>query len=159
MSDTEYKLPGSVASLPVLAHSARVEQLRGEPHIPTARPDHPVSAVAAAPEMDLMPDSIERKLIEGKIIAAISKVYDPEIPVNVYELGLIYGIDIYQDRSVRVRMTLTAPGCPVAGSLPGEVEKQVETVDEVKEAEVILIWEPAWDKSRMSEAAMLQLGM
>ncbi len=106
-----------------------------------------------------MDASIQRKLLEGKIIAAISKVYDPEIPVNVYELGLIYGIDIADDNSVVVRMTLTAPGCPVAGSLPGEVEKQVESVDEVKEAEVILVWEPAWDKSRMSEVAMLQLGM
>ena len=105
-----------------------------------------------------MPDSIEKKLLEGKIIANICKVYDPEIPVNVYELGLIYGIDIYEDKSVTVRMTLTAPGCPVAGSLPLEVEKQVENVDEVKEADVVLVWEPAWSKDRMSEAAMLQLG-
>jgi FeS assembly SUF system protein len=99
------------------------------------------------------------KLLHGKIIEAISRVYDPEIPVNVYELGLIYGIDIADDNSVTVRMTLTAPGCPVAGSLPKEVEKQVESIDEVKEAEVVLVWEPAWDKSRMSEAALLQLNL
>ncbi len=106
-----------------------------------------------------MENGIEKKLLEGKIIAAISRVYDPEIPVNVYELGLIYGIDIYDDKSVTVRMTLTAPGCPVAGSLPLEVEKQVESVDEVKEADVVLVWEPAWDKSRMSEAALLMLNL
>jgi FeS assembly SUF system protein len=147
----DYKLPSSVASLPVLPSGGKVDQLRRElaeqPKVETAAPVETKSA------------SIEKKLLEGKIIAAISKVYDPEIPVNVYELGLIYGIDIADDNSVTVRMTLTAPGCPVAGSLPGEVEKQVESVDEVKEAEVILVWEPAWDKSRMSEAAILQLGL
>jgi FeS assembly SUF system protein len=150
MSQDDYKLPGSVASLPVL----RASRVDASP-LPEAGP----SASAAPALRTLMPDSIERKLLEGKIIAAISKVYDPEIPVNVYELGLIYGIDIYDDKSVTVRMTLTAPGCPVAGSLPLEVEKQVESVDEVKEADVVLVWEPAWDKSRMSEAAMLMLNL
>jgi FeS assembly SUF system protein len=142
MSD-DYKYPQSIASLSVL-----------EPAAPAAPPAAPAPVVTK----DLMPDSIEKKLLEGKIIANISKVFDPEIPVNVYELGLIYGIDIYADKSVTVRMTLTAPGCPVAGSLPLEVEKQVENVDEVKEADVVLVWEPAWSKDRMSEAAMLQLG-
>jgi FeS assembly SUF system protein len=171
MSD-DYKLPGSVASLPVIATGGKVEQLRqeiqaelqagveGQPH---AGGRGGVSAAVESVEPVVGGSGaglsvIERKLLEGKIIAAISKVYDPEIPVNVYELGLIYGIDIADDHSVTVRMTLTAPGCPVAGSLPREVEKQVESVDEVKEAEVVLVWEPAWDKSRMSEAAMLQLG-
>jgi FeS assembly SUF system protein len=171
MSIDDYKLPASVASLPVLPSGGKVDQLRREqeenPGLPRS------SAVIASPTPELDPSALSTssgqapaitpalriKLLEGKIIAAISKVYDPEIPVNVYELGLIYGIDIADDNSVTVRMTLTAPGCPVAGSLPGEVEKQVESVDEVKEAEVILVWEPAWDKSRMSEAAMLQLGM
>jgi FeS assembly SUF system protein len=169
MNGEEYKLPGSVASLPVLPSGGKVEQLRREiaeeshsgaalasDSSPTHQPDPSTAASTPPLRMDA---SIQRKLLEGKIIAAISKVYDPEIPVNVYELGLIYGIDIADDNSVVVRMTLTAPGCPVAGSLPGEVEKQVESVDEVKEAEVILVWEPAWDKSRMSEVAMLQLGM
>jgi FeS assembly SUF system protein len=149
MSGDDYKLPGSVASLPVLLTGGKLEQLRSEPR------EQPAARAVA---VDSSSPSIERKLLEGKIIAAISKVYDPEIPVNVYELGLIYGIDIADDNSVTVRMTLTAPGCPVAGSLPGEVEKQVESVEEVKEAEVVLVWEPAWDKSRMSEAALLQLG-
>jgi FeS assembly SUF system protein len=143
MSD-DYKYPQSVASLSVI-----------EPGTPAAPP---LATPAPAVAKELMPDSIEKKLLEGKIIANIAKVFDPEIPVNVYELGLIYGIDIYADKSVTVRMTLTAPGCPVAGSLPLEVEKQVENVDEVKEADVVLVWEPAWSKDRMSEAAMLQLG-
>jgi FeS assembly SUF system protein len=150
METDDYKLPGSVASLPVLPSGGKVDQLRRE-----LAEEHRTEVPKS---VETKPTSIERKLLEGKIIAAISKVYDPEIPVNVYELGLIYGIDIADDNSVVVRMTLTAPGCPVAGSLPGEVEKQVESVDEVKEAEVSLVWEPAWDKSRMSEAAVLQLG-
>jgi len=157
MSD-EYKVPGSVASLPVLPSGGKGEQLRRElaetssssNGSPTHQPDP--STAASTP-------ALRTKLLEGKIIEAISRVYDPEIPVNVYELGLIYGIDIADDNSVVVRMTLTAPGCPVAGSLPKEVEKQVESVDEVKEAEVVLVWEPAWDKSRMSEAAVLQLNL
>jgi FeS assembly SUF system protein len=158
MSSDDYKLPSSVASLPVLPSGGKVEQLRREVHEESsANNDSPAhqldpSTLAGTP-------ALRMKLLEGKIIAAISKVYDPEIPVNVYELGLIYSIDIAEDNSVVVKMTLTAPGCPVAGSLPGEVEKQVESVAEVKEAEVILVWEPAWDKSRMSEAAMLQLGL
>jgi FeS assembly SUF system protein len=150
--DDDYKLPGSVASLPVLnplQNNASSASVQGPS----------TSASTPALRTSAMPDSIEKKLLEGKIIAAISKVYDPEIPVNVYELGLIYGIDIFEDKSVTVRMTLTAPGCPVAGSLPLEVEKQVEGVDEVKEADVVLVWEPAWDKSRMSEAAMLMLNL
>jgi FeS assembly SUF system protein len=148
MSD-EYKHPGSIASLPVIKASSNGSST------PVQDPSTPTSSSLRVP----LQDSIEKKLLEGKIIAAISRVYDPEIPVNVYELGLIYGIDIYDDKSVTVRMTLTAPGCPVAGSLPLEVEKQVESVDEVKEADVVLVWEPAWDKSRMSEAALLMLNL
>jgi FeS assembly SUF system protein len=148
-----YKHPNSIASLPVVPDRADTHP----PHL-AASPSVQVPA-AKPPGADAdRPKTIEQKLLEGKIIAAISQVYDPEIPVNVYELGLIYGIDIADDNSVKVRMTLTAPGCPVAGSLPAEVERKVEAVDGVKEAEVELVWEPAWDKSRMSEAAMLQLG-
>jgi len=154
MSD-DYKLPGSVASLTVLPTSAKVEQPRRGATVAQSNGSPPhdqcPSTPASTPPL--------KALLKGNIIEAISRVYDPEIPVNVYELGLIYGIDIADDNSVVVRMTLTAPGCPVAGSLPKEVEKQVESVDEVKEAEVVLVWEPAWDKSRMSEVAMLELGM
>jgi FeS assembly SUF system protein len=157
MGDDNYKLPGSIASLPVLPTGGKVDQLRKEVAADPVANTPAVSTPAVNTPAAGTP-SIAMKLLEGKIIAAISKVYDPEIPVNVYDLGLIYGIDIAEDNSVTIRMTLTAPGCPVAGSLPKEVEKQVESVDEVKEAEVVLVWEPAWDKSRMSETAMLQLG-
>ena len=93
------------------------------------------------------------------MIEALSQIYDPEIPVNIYELGLIYDIKINTDQSVRIVMTLTAPACPVAGSLPGEVEKKVEAIPEVKSADVELVWEPAWSRDLMSEAALLTLGM
>jgi FeS assembly SUF system protein len=168
MNEETYKSPGSIASLTVLPSGGKVEQLRrelAEASKSVASTSEGALAVEGSPSIPPDPataaitPALRKKILEGKIIAAISKVYDPEIPVNVYELGLIYDIDIHDDNSVTVKMTLTAPGCPVAGSLPGEVEKQVESVDEVKEAEVILVWEPAWDKSRMSEAAMLQLNL
>jgi FeS assembly SUF system protein len=165
MSD-EFKLPGSIASLTVLPSGGKIEQLRREsvnaPSPSSSSSTHNLdpSVLTSAPALLKESNPAMRiKLLHGKIIEAISRVYDPEIPVNVYELGLIYGIDIADDNSVTVRMTLTAPGCPVAGSLPKEVEKQVESIDEVKEAEVVLVWEPAWDKSRMSEAALLQLNL
>ncbi len=100
-----------------------------------------------------------RKLIEGKVIEALHEIYDPEIPVNIYELGLIYDIQVDPDRKVHIKMTLTAPACPVAGPLPGEVEKKVEAIEEVASADVELVWEPPWSRDRMSETALLTLGM
>lgn len=102
---------------------------------------------------------MSRKLIEGKVIEALHEIYDPEIPVNIYELGLIYEIQVDPDRKVHIKMTLTAPACPVAGSLPGEVEKKVEAIAEVASADVELVWEPPWSRDRMSETALLELGM
>jgi FeS assembly SUF system protein len=102
---------------------------------------------------------MEKKLLEGKVIKALRQIYDPEIPVNIYELGLIYGIDVDDTGGVKVRMTLTAPACPVAGSLPGEVETKVEAVPEVRSATVDLVWEPPWSKELMSELARLTLDM
>jgi FeS assembly SUF system protein len=94
------------------------------------------------------------------VIQALRTVYDPEIPVNIYDLGLIYALEVDELRGrVRVLMTLTAPGCPVAQTFPGVVEGVVRSVPGVKDAEVELVWEPPWDRSRMSEAARLQLGM
>jgi FeS assembly SUF system protein len=97
--------------------------------------------------------------IESGIVEALKTVFDPEIPVDIYELGLIYDVDIREDGAVTVKMTLTAPGCPVAGSLPLEVKDKVESVPGVSAAEVELVWDPAWNPSMMSEAARLQLGM
>jgi len=106
-----------------------------------------------------MPDPILSLSLRPKIIDAICSVYDPEIPVNIWELGLIYDIDIDEARRVHVRMTLTAPACPSAQSLPIEVEQKVRAVDGVSDAYVEVVWEPAWSTDRMSEAAKLQLGM
>jgi FeS assembly SUF system protein len=147
--------------LPVLPHSGKVEQLRQEIAMSNQNSEERV-AEATQPTADAPASeeqSIEYKLLEGKVIAALSSVYDPEIPVNIYELGLIYKIDIDAERNVNIRMTLTAPACPVAGTLPGEVEKKVEEIDEVKKATVELVWDPPWSRDMMSESALLQLGM
>jgi FeS assembly SUF system protein len=97
--------------------------------------------------------------IEESIVEALKTVYDPEIPVNIYELGLIYDLHVEPDGRVQVKMTLTSPGCPVAGTLPGEVKDKTETVPGVTAAEVEVVWDPVWNPSMMSEAARLQLGM
>ncbi len=97
--------------------------------------------------------------IEEQVIEVLRTVYDPEIPVNVYELGLVYGIEVDPKGAVVVRMTLTSPMCPVAGSLPPEVEYKVGAIPGVTSARVDLVWDPPWDPSLMSEAAKLQLGM
>jgi len=101
----------------------------------------------------------EQRAVEIKVVGVLRTIFDPEIPVNIYDLGLIYEINIDPENRVEVKMTLTSPGCPVAGSLPGEVETKIETLEEVKIAKIELVWEPTWDKSRMSEAAMLDLGL
>ena len=97
--------------------------------------------------------------IAASIVAALKKVYDPEMPVNIYELGLIYGIDVDHSGFASVRMTLTAPNCPVAGTLPGEVERAVRGVPGVTGVKLELTFDPPWSKDRMSEAAKLALGI
>jgi FeS assembly SUF system protein len=97
--------------------------------------------------------------MEERIVHALKTCYDPEIPVDIYELGLIYDIDVQPEGKVHVKMTLTSPACPVAGSLPGEVELKVQGVEGVDEASVELVWEPTWNPSMMSDAARLELGM
>jgi FeS assembly SUF system protein len=97
--------------------------------------------------------------VEARIVEALKSVYDPEIPVNIYELGLIYDVDVAPDGRVEVKMTLTSPACPVAGSLPGEVREKIESVAGVTSAEVEVVWDPVWNPGMMSEAAKLQLGM
>ncbi len=91
--------------------------------------------------------------------AGLRTVFDPEIPVNIYDLGLIYDCDLAADGSVKINMSLTAPGCPVAGTLPGEVARAVAEVEGIGEVEVKLVWEPAWSPERMTEDARLALGM
>lgn len=102
---------------------------------------------------------MEESDIESGIVEALKTVFDPEIPVNIYELGLIYDIDLQPGGEVLVKMTLTSPGCPVAGSLPGDVKNKIEGVPGVTSADVELVWDPTWNPSMMTEAARLQLGM
>lgn len=97
--------------------------------------------------------------LRPRVIDALCAVFDPEIPVNIWELGLIYGIDVDADRRVRVRMTLTAPGCPAARALPLEVERTVREVPGVAGADVEVVWDPPWSPERMSDAARLELGV
>lgn len=97
--------------------------------------------------------------MKDQIIAALKKVYDPEMPVNIYELGLIYGIDVDEAGAAKIRMTLTAPNCPVAGTLPGDAERAVRAVAGVTDVKVELTFDPPWTKDRMSEAAKLALGI
>ena len=97
--------------------------------------------------------------IEKDVVEALKSIYDPEIPVNIYELGLIYNAEVREDRSVEVRLTLTSPMCPVAGSLPPEVEAKVAQVAGVTASIVDLVWDPPWNPGMMSEAAKLELGM
>lgn len=101
----------------------------------------------------------EHDQLRADIVAALKTVFDPEIPVDIYELGLIYDLDVDEERSVAVRMTLTAPGCPVAGDMPSWVENAVSSVPGVKDVKVILTFDPPWDTSRMSDEARLALNM
>jgi FeS assembly SUF system protein len=94
-----------------------------------------------------------------RVQAAMREVYDPEIPVNIYELGLIYKVDIGADNNVFVEMTLTSPGCPVAGEMPGMVSGAIKTVEGIGNVDVSLVWDPPWDPSKMAETAKLQLNM
>ena len=97
--------------------------------------------------------------IKSKVIDKIKKIYDPEIPVNIYELGLIYRIDVDEKNKVNIDMTLTSPNCPVAESLPKEVKDNIMKVEGVSDVNLNLVWEPPWDKDKMSEAAKLELNL
>jgi len=97
--------------------------------------------------------------IKSKVIEVVKKIYDPEIPVNIYELGLIYKIDVDEKSKVNVDMTLTSPNCPVAESLPNEVKENIKKVEGVSDVNLNLVWEPPWDKDKMSEAAKLELNL
>ncbi len=117
------------------------------------------SAGAAAGEKPVQADALKTLELTPKIVEQLSTVYDPEIPVNIYELGLIYDIAVEGDGLAVISMTLTAPGCPAAVTLPAEVQGKVKAIDGVSDARVDLVWEPPWTKDRMTEAAKLQLGI
>ena len=100
----------------------------------------------------------DKLMLEAKIVQALCTCFDPEIPVNIYDLGLIYNVDISDSSDVKITMTLTAPNCPAAQSLPVDVENKVQAIPEVKNVNVEVVWEPQWTPERMSEVAKLQLG-
>jgi FeS assembly SUF system protein len=120
-------------------------------------PEAPAVPESTRTEFAVDPDKTTS--LKPAIIEAISTVYDPEIPVNIWELGLIYDVAVDPNGAALVTMTLTAPGCPAAQSLPSEVESKVRSVAGVTDAKVDVVWEPGWTKDRMSEAAKLQLGL
>jgi FeS assembly SUF system protein len=114
-------------------------------------------ASPAAPASAIPADELAR--LTDEIVTALKTVYDPEIPADIYELGLIYNVDVDDDRGVKIKMTLTTPNCPAAADLPGEVENAVASVPGVREAKVDIVWDPPWDPSRMSDEARAVLNM
>jgi len=143
-----------------------VEALDAPPTLPPdggIAPD-PASEIATSEERKgsaaasaLPPEEIER--LTDEIVAALKTVYDPEIPADIYELGLIYKVEVDDDRNVAINMTLTAPGCPVAGEMPSWVENAVNAVPGVAGTKVTIVFDPPWDQSRMSDEARLAVGM
>ena len=119
----------------------------------------PGGASSSASPPPIEPDPVRTLELKPQIVEQLATVFDPEIPVNIYELGLIYDVAVDKDGLAVIQMTLTAPGCPAAVTLPAEVQGKVKGVDGVSDARVDLVWEPPWDKDRMSDAAKLQLGI
>ena len=123
-------------------------------------PPAATSAAPSAPSTGAFErDPLNSLKFQGQIVEAISKVFDPEIPVNIYELGLIYNMDVDSAANVYIRMTLTAPGCPSAQQIPLDVERRVREVAGLNDVKVEVVWDPPWTKDRMSDAAKLTLGM
>jgi FeS assembly SUF system protein len=125
-------------------------------------PAVPAPAAEPQPTKSPLPHPLMLEQIEelkNRIVEALHKCFDPEIPVNIYELGLIYDITIAPAGAVEIRMTLTSPGCPVAGTLPADVQRRILSLDNVTAAKVDVVWDPPWTPARMSEAAKLQLGI
>ena len=116
-------------------------------------------AAASSEPPPIEPDPVRTLELKPQIVEQLSTVFDPEIPVNIYELGLIYDVAVDKDGLAVIKMTLTAPGCPAAVTLPAEVQGKVKGIEGVTDARVDLVWEPPWDKDRMSDAAKLQLGI
>ena len=127
--------------------------------LPVIQPAQPPAAPAGSETAGLVSDPARTAELQPAIVGALRKVFDPEIPVNIYELGLIYDILVTDQKVVGIRMTLTAPGCPVAQSLPLEVKQRVSEIPGVTDVKVDIVWDPPWERDRMSEAAKLQLGM
>lgn len=155
-----------------VAAPAPNEQVIEKP--PRARVEDAVDPDDAAPapkrERDYLEGFLHKKPAEGPVggagselqqavIDALKEIYDPEIPVNIYDLGLIYGVDVDDEADATITMTLTTPHCPVAETMPGEVELRASSVPGIRDAEVVLVWDPPWSPEKMSDEARLELGM
>ncbi len=127
--------------------------------LPVIQPPQPEPPPDGKDTAGMVADPARTEQLKPEIVKALQQVFDPEIPVNIYEMGLIYDILVDQAGIVGIRMTLTAPACPAAQSLPGDVRRQVATVPGVAEVRVDVVWDPPWDRDRMSDAAKLQLGL
>jgi FeS assembly SUF system protein len=128
--------------------------------IPVIQQPQPEPAATSPPQTEGMVSDPERSAaLRPQVVAALRNVFDPEIPVNIYELGLVYDIIVSGSGAVGIRMTLTAPACPAAQSLPAEVKRQIAGIPGVTDVKVDVVWDPPWDRDRMSDAAKLQLGM
>ncbi|MEZ6008661.1 MAG: SUF system Fe-S cluster assembly protein [Planctomycetota bacterium] len=126
----------------------------------TPTPPESEGAPAAQPERPRILTDLVEKPLEEQVVDALRSVFDPEIPVNIYDLGLIYDVEVdAEDAHVHVRMTLTSPACPVAGSLPGEVQLRLQELEGIDTAEIELVWDPPWTRDMLSEEAKLQLGL
>ncbi len=140
-----------------------MDDLAFDPHAPAPPVRDLLDLGATAPSVNEAEESAlpqeELDRLTDALVAQLKTVYDPEIPVDIYELGLIYKVDVSDERDVLVEMTLTAPGCPVAGDMPGWVQDAIEKIDGVRACKVELTFDPPWDPSRMSDEAKLQLNM
>jgi FeS assembly SUF system protein len=128
-------------------------------NLPVVRPVQSDAPAPSATTSPLVVDAQKTAVLKPEIVKALSTVFDPEIPVNIWELGLVYDVFVDENGVAGIIMTLTSPGCPVAQTLPIEVANKVKAVPGVTDAKVDIVWEPSWTKDRMSEAARLQLGM
>ncbi len=159
MSDGEHKFTVEEVSAVTPPPRARVEDAVAETPAETlARKRDYLDGFLAQTPTDTAPGEPGGALYEA-VIDALREIFDPEIPVNIYDLGLIYGVEVSPEGAVVVAMTLTTPHCPVAESMPGEVEMRVAAVPGVRDAEVNLVWDPPWDPAKMSDEAKLELGM
>ena len=136
---------------------ARVDDIEAPADKLERKRDYLDGFLAAKPE-GVAPGQPGGSIYDG-VIDALKEIFDPEIPVNIYELGLIYGVEVSDEGSVAITMTLTTPHCPVAESMPGEVELRILSVPGIRDAEVKLVWDPPWDPSKMGDEARLELGM
>jgi FeS assembly SUF system protein len=145
-----------------MTEKTQKEEHAAEPEAQASEPDEIKACVSAmgggeGAASAIPPEELER--LKNDLVAALKSVFDPEIPVDIYELGLIYRLDVDDDRNIEVDMTLTAPGCPVAGDMPGWVENAVSSVPGVGQVKVKLVFDPPWDMTRMSDEARLALNM